>query len=770
MLKRIFISFLLASATLSYASHKERETLSVLPTPVSLTEQTGSFTLKNGLKIGVSDASLLPAATYLQNLLGHAVTTTVRVGKGDILLQLGALQQSTAAAKEGAYQLVVGQNNMVVKAADYAGIISAISTIRQLLPAEIEQAKGKNKGVSFSIPAVTIEDAPRLAWRGLMMDASRHFWNKEEVKRVLDMMALYKLNKFHWHLTDDQGWRIEIKKYPLLTQEGAWRAFNSHDKECVNLAAKEENTDFLIPNDKLKIEKGDTLYGGYYTQQDIKEIVAYATQRGIEVIPEIDMPGHFLAAIGQYPEIACTGLIGWGSTFSSPICPGKDAALNFCKEVYKEVFGLFPSTFVHLGGDEVEKTNWKKCADCQQRMKQKNLRSEEDLQAWFVRDMEKFFRANGKRMIGWDEVGEDGLSKDAVIMWWRSWNPTAVPYATQKGIQVIESPNKVCYFDYQQDKNTLKQLLEFEPLLPELNAEQKQLVMGMQANVWTTWIPSMKRWEYMVFPRLMALSEVAWAEPDAKLDEAAFYKVLAPQLKRLDVLGINYRIPDLTGFHQLNAFVDETVLHIDCSIPGTEIRYTTDGTIPNKNARLYQGEVKVTESVDFRIRSFRPNGTPCDAVQTRFVKTPFAAADRQANPGKKGLKAVWYDFKGNHCANITTVPVKGNYTVETVSIPEGVKGNIGLILNGYIRIPADGVYTFALFSDDGSTMTIDGDLFLNNDGAHSQMEIIAQKALKKGFHSIEVRYFDHNGGMLEMYLLNEKGEKQPLPKEWLMHD
>lgn len=772
MFKRFLISFLLVSATLCHASQKEKRVISVLPTPVSIIEQPGDFTLKNGLTIGVSDASLLPAGTYLQSLIRQVVRSTVKVGKGDISLQLVGqenMPNGLSMKKEGAYQLNVHKNGIVVNAASYAGIISAISTIRQLLPAEIEQAKAKSKGVVFSLPAVKIEDAPRLAWRGLMMDASRHFWSKEEVKHVLDMMTLYKLNKFHWHLTDDQGWRMEVKKYPLLTEKGAWRKLNAHDRECINRAAKEDNTDFLLPTEKLKIEKGDTLYGGYYTQQDIKEIVSYATQRGIEVIPEVDMPGHFLAAISQYPDVACTGLIGWGNTFSSPICPGKDAALNFCKDIYKEVFELFPSTFVHLGGDEVEKTNWKKCADCQKRMKDEKLHSEDELQAWFVRDMEKFFNENGKRLIGWDEVGEDGLSKDAVIMWWRSWNPTAVPHATKAGMQVIESPNKYCYFDYQQDKNTLKQILGYDPLSNDLSAEQQRLVMGVQANVWAEWIPSMKRWEYMVFPRIMALSEIAWAEPAAKLNETEFYQAIIPQLKRLDILGVNYRIPDLRGFHNVNAFVNEKILSIECPIPGTEIRYTTDGSIPTKKSLLYQGDLKVTESTTFRIRTFRPDGTPCDVVQTYFKKTPYAEADLQAKPTANGLQATWYDFRGNRCANITTAPINGTYKVDAVSIPEGVKGNIGLVLKGYLNIPADGVYTFALFSDDGSTLTLDGDLFLNNDGAHSPAEVIAQKALKKGLHPMEVRYFDHNGGMLEMYLLNERGEKQVLPKEWLLH-
>lgn len=762
MFGKLCTSLLIASAcVLSSCQQVQKEDFSVIPTPVSLTEQEGGFLLKNGLRIGVSDESLLPAGEYLQGILQNAVTSTVAVGEGDINLQIGEVE-----GKEGAYDLVVSKEGVTAKAADYSGVVCAISTIRQMLPAGIEQP---NEGAKYMIPAVTVKDAPRFAWRGMMLDAARHFWNKAEVERFIDLMALYKLNKFHWHLTDDQGWRIEIKQYPLLTEKGAWRQFNKHDRICMELAAAQDNSDLLIPEDKLKIVEGDTLYGGFYTQEEIKEVVAYAGQRGIEVIPEVDMPGHFLAAIGQYPDLACTGLIGWGEIFSSPICPGKDATLEFCKNVYKEVFQLFPSKYVHLGADEVEKNNWKKCADCQKRIKQEHLGSEVALQAWFVRNMEEFFKENGRKMIGWDEVVEDGLSNDAVIMWWRSWTPDAVSKATAQGKHVIECPNYCLYFDAQQDKNSVKQVLEFEPLSDELSAEQKELVMGVQANIWAEKIPSMKRVEYMAVPRMMALSEIAWADPDTKLKEKEFYKAAVSQLKRMDKMGVNYRIPDLQGFYNVNAFVDTTALTIHSLLPGIEIRYTTDGSIPTKNSTLYEGNLKVTETTDFTIRTFRPDGSACDAIKTKFIKKPYSEADANAQPSAAGLKAIWHDFRGDSCSLIETGRLKGEYVVETVSIPEAVKGNIGLILKGYIDVPADGVYTFALMSDDGSTMTIDGDTFLQNDGPHSPAEIIAQKALKKGLHPVEVRYFDHNGGVLELFLINEKGEKQAFPKEWLKH-
>ena len=768
MFKKLSSSFLIVSACIfSSCTPTVKQEIAILPTPVSLTEQSGSFVLKDGMKIGVSDQSLFPAAGYLQEILRNVISSSVEVTTDKSQVDM-YFQLKDTVGKPSSYKLESTPEYIRVEATDYSGIISAITTIRQLLPATIE-VQGEKQ--NYSIPVVQIEDAPRFEWRGFMLDASRHFWNKKEVKHVLDLMSLYKLNKFHWHLSDDQGWRIEIEKYPLLTEKGAWRKFNTQDRTCMARAKEEDNTDFLIPEDKIRIVEGDTLYGGYYTHDDIKEIVAYATQRGIDVIPEIDMPGHFLAAISQYPELACDGLIGWGEIFSSPICPGKDATLEFCRNVFKEVFELFPYEYVHMGGDEVEKANWKKCPLCQKRIRTEKLGSVEELQAWFVRDMEKFFLANGKRLIGWDEVVADGLSSDAAITWWRSWAKDALPTATAQKQKVIACPNEYFYFDYAQDQNSVKKILAYDPCADErLSPEQKKYIWGVQANLWAEWIPTMKRIEYLIVPRMIALSEIAWAEPTAKPGLEEFYRQLVPQFKRMDVMRVNYRVPDLQGFYKVNAFIDETTVELTCPLPGTEIRYTTGGSMPTKESALYNGALEVGKTTDFAFRTFRPDGSPSDAVRTKYVKAPYAEAVTAPAALQPGLKAVWHDFRGNLCADIDAAPVKGEYVVESVSIPEEVKGNIGLVLTGYLEVPADGIYTFALLSDDGSTLMLDGELLGDNDGAHSPVEIIVQKALKAGLHPIEVRYFDCNGGVLQMELVNEKGEKEVLPSAWLKHE
>ena len=768
MFKKLSSSLLIVSACVfSSCTPTVKQEIAILPTPVSLTEQSGSFVLKDGMKIGVSDQSLFPAVGYLQEILRNVISTSVEVTTDKDQVDM-YFQLKDTGGKPGSYRLQSTPEYIQIEASDYSGIISAITTIRQLLPAAIE-VQGEKQ--TYSIPVVQIEDVPRFEWRGFMLDASRHFWSKDEVKHVLDLMSLYKLNKFHWHLSDDQGWRIEIEKYPLLTEKGAWRKFNEQDRICMARAKEEDNTDFLIPEDKIRIVEGDTLYGGYYTHDDIKEIVAYAAQRGIDVIPEIDMPGHFLAAISQYPELACDGLIGWGETFSSPVCPGKDATLEFCRNVFKEVFELFPYEYVHMGGDEVEKANWKKCPLCQKRIRTKKLGSVEELQAWFVRDIEKFFLANGKKLIGWDEVVADGLSSDAAITWWRSWAKDALPTATAQKQKVIACPNEYFYFDYAQDQNSVKKILAYDPCADErLSPEQKKYIWGVQANLWAEWIPTMKRIEYLIVPRMIALSEIAWAEPTAKPGLEEFYRQLVPQFKRMDVMRVNYRVPDLQGFYKVNAFIDETTVELTCPLPGTEIRYTTDGSMPTKESALYNGALEVGKTTDFAFRTFRPDGSPSDAVRTKYVKAPYAEAVTAPAALQPGLKAVWHDFRGNLCADIDAAPVKGEYVVESVSIPEEVKGNIGLVLTGYLEVPADGIYTFALLSDDGSTLMLDGELLGDNDGAHSPVEIIVQKALKAGLHPIEVRYFDCNGGVLQMELVNEKGEKEVLPSAWLKHE
>lgn len=732
-----------------------KDDISIIPAPLNMVVKNDLFELPERCTIGISDKTLMPAANYLAGILSRSTgfKLTVKEGKGDINLSL-----SDSADGDG-YNLVSTSDEVTISGNSYAGVIYGIATLRQLLPHQIESKKVVD-GIEWTIPAVNIKDTPRFQWRGLMLDVSRHFYDKDEVKELLDLMALYKMNKFHWHLTDDQGWRIEIKKYPKLTEKGAWRKYNSHDKTCMSMAIQNDNTDYLIPEEKTIIMDGDTLYGGFYTQNDIKEIVSYAQVRGIDVIPEIDMPGHMLAAVSNYDGVSCFKTTGWGQTFSSPVCPGKDSAIEFCKNVYSEIIPLFPYKYIHIGGDEVEKTNWKKCPDCQKRIKENNLRSEEELQSWFIHEMEAFFNSKGKKMIGWDEILEGGLSKTATVMWWRSWVTDAPKRTTSQGNNIIFTPNSYFYLDYQQDKRTLHNIYNFDPAVeftdkPELINQ----VLGVQGNIWCEWIPSRERMQYMAVPRMQAIAEIGWSNPVHK-DWNGFIDRLSVHFDRLDEMNINYRIPDLEGFYDSNVFVGETNVDLTCIDPNVQIHYTTDGSIPTLKSPKYNGNLKITDNTDLVFRTFRPNGKPCDIFKTRFIKGEFSPAT-SITPLNKGLKAIWYNFAGDKCTDIDKAEKVGEYLITDISIPEGVNGRIGLVINGLINIPADGIYTFALMSDDGSTLVIDGDKIVDNDGLHSPREIIGQKAMSKGYHPIEVRYFDSNGGVLKMEVRNEKGNVLP---------
>ena len=715
---------------------------SLVPKPNKVEWGKDKFTISAQTTIAYADNALQPAADYLavslERLTGVRPVTT-RGSKGDILLLL----DKKAAKAEGGYSLAVERKHITAKGHDYAGVVAAIATLRQL-------TEGRE------VAACRISDAPRFGWRGFHLDCSRHFFTAPEVKEAIDLMALYKLNRFHWHLTDDQGWRIEIKRYPLLTERGAWRKLNNQDSACIAKAHREDNPDLLLPADRFRVVGGDSLYGGFYTQDDIREVVDYAAARGISIVPEVDMPGHCLSAITNYKGLSCFDQVGWGKVFTSPLCPGKDSAMEFCRNVWREVIDLFPYQYVHIGGDEVEKDNWKRCPDCQRRIKEQDLSGVEELQSWFIHQMEQFFNSKGRRMIGWDEIIEGGLSKTSTLMWWRTWAPNAVPEATAHGNDVIYTPVSPFYFSQDEEKSSMQQVYEYDLAPAKLTAKQRQHIIGVQGNLWAEGIPSRNRMLYMYFPRILALSELAWTQPALKnFDD--FYARLRPQLAMLNRLGVPYRIPSLDGFHNVNAFTDKGTLTVECKDPQAVIRYTTDGSFPNAQSPRYEGPITVDQTTPFTLRTFTPSGRADEMVRADFIKQGLLPALQDVPAVEAGVRAEWYDFAGSTCKKITTARLNGTYTTGDIAIPEACKGNIGLVIKGYIRIPADGVYTFALLSDDGSWLKIDGNMVVDNDREQSPHEVVCQQALAKGYHYIEARYFDHNGGVLRLNVLDAQG-------------
>ena len=488
--------------------------------------------------------------------------------------------------------------------------------------------------------------------------------------------------------------------------------------------------------------------------QQVRDIVAYAQVRGIEIIPEIDMPGHSLMAIDNYDGLSCFKQTGWGKLFTTPMCPGKDTMLEFCKNVWSEVFDLFPSRYVHIGGDEVDMKNWKTCPDCQKRMKDHHLTTEPQLQAWFNHYMEDFFTAHGKTMIGWDEIIAGGLTANSAVMWWRSWAADSPKQTTSHGNALICSPNSEFYIDYQEDRNSIPAIYRFDPV-KGLDAKEQQLVLGVQANLWTEWVPTMNRVWYQAFPRVIATAELGWSKPQT-MNIDNFTSRLVAHLPRLQKMGVTYRIPDLTGFYNVNVFTDKGVVDVKCADPSATIRYTTDGSIPGVNAQLYAGPMTITETTHFTFRTFGLDNRKGDMVKCSYVKEDLAPAVT-ADSLKEGLQVAWHDYDGRDCAGIDQATLNGTYVTTGIQIPAEAKGNIGLIFNGYIDIPADGIYTFALLSDDGSYLKIDDTMVADNDGEHSPREIIGQHAMRRGLHPIYARYFDHNGGQLRLRVMDDKG-------------
>lgn len=510
----------------------------VLPVPQKMVVDDGAFKITPDTRIYTDTAAQSNGeflAARLRKSTGYkiAVATGALSGNvpGDILVT--AANAKATLGPEG-YELSVSTNSIVIRAPEQAGCFYGVQTLLQLLPPEIF-ATQTVAGANWTVPCVQVEDQPRFKWRGMMLDVSRHFFNKEEIKEVLDLLALHKINTFHWHLVDDQGWRIEIKKYPRLTEGGAWR----------------KDIGFGLDPKSSTAYGPDGRYGGFYTQDDIREVVEYAAARHITVVPEIEMPGHSGAALSAYPEFSCEGKplgeLGAG-IHRGVYCAGCDETFLFIENILTEVMALFPSQYIHIGGDEVPKDNWKKCAACQARIKTEGLKDEHELQSYFVRRIEKFINAQGRTLIGWSEILQGGLAPNATVMDWIG----GAEEATAAGHDVVMSPNTECYFNHcqSQERNLepkaqgrflpLRRAYAYEPVSAGLDPTLQHHVLGVQGNLWAEYIASLNHLEYMMFPRLSALAEVAWSPKEAR-NWDCFYRRLQTQLQRFDLLGVNYR-------------------------------------------------------------------------------------------------------------------------------------------------------------------------------------------------------------------------------------
>jgi hexosaminidase len=510
--------------------------ISVIPKPSSINYGKGNFILRDHIDLCPSDSSLQgPASLFKEQLSAfEGIEADICPGKPCKRNYIELIRRIDNFPE--AYSLLITKNKISIISSGNAGITHGLQSLQQII------SSAENR----KIPTLLIQDTPRFAWRGMHLDVCRHFFSKEEVKKYIDYLALFKMNVFHWHLTEDQGWRIEIKKYPKLTETGSWR-----------------NGSMIGPYSDQKFD--NLRYGGFYTREDIKEVVAYAAERNITVVPEIEMPGHALAALASYPEYSCTGgpfEVGktWG-VYDDVYCAGNDRTFDFLQEVLDEVMSMFPGEYIHIGGDECPKTRWKSCEKCQRRMKENNLKDEHELQSYFIQRIEKYVNAKGRKIIGWDEILEGGLAPNAAVMSWRGTEGGVA--AAKQNHPVVMTPGKPCYFDHYQHPNketeplaigglnTLKDIYEYEPTPSALDEKEKKNVLGAQGNVWSEYMTTFSQVEYMALPRMAALSEVLWSRPELK-KYPDFLNRLKIRTGRLDKMKANYCRHFLTDLNSVN--------------------------------------------------------------------------------------------------------------------------------------------------------------------------------------------------------------------------
>jgi hexosaminidase len=660
--------------------------ISIVPRPVKLLPGKGAFQLGERTTIvynredGKNDSTVSLLISQLRTVTGYEFTKVpIPRSTGSIVLIVDTTNKNLQ--KEG-YELRVTPGEIRITGLDHAGLFYGIQTLFQLLPTEINGSQIVH-GMTWTVPCVRIVDYPRFSWRGMHLDVGRHFFPVSFIKRYLDLLSMYKLNVFHWHLTEDQGWRIEIKKYPRLTQVGAWR------KETM----------------------GDGVpYGGFYTQDEIREVVAYAKQRHIEIVPEIEMPGHAKAALAAYPEFSCRQVpidvgMKWGVE-KEVYCPGNDSTFTFLENILSEVFDLFPGKYVHIGGDECPKDMWRECPKCQARIKAEGLKDEQELQSYFVMRIERFINSHGKRMIGWDEILEGGLAPNATVMSWRGTQGGID--AAKSGHDVVMTPTSNCYFDYSQSLTgeldstraflPIDSVYDYEPQPQELSADEAKHVLGSQGNVWTEWMPDSRRVEYMVLPRMCALSEMVWTQKDQrKYDD--FQQRMESQYDRLACFGVNFRIPTpFTLGGDIMSFGDTTI-SFDKMSSQAKAYYTLDGTEPTQNATRYTTPIHLKKSVILKAKEYLPGGKGSNTVWINFSKLDAAT---------NGL-AYAYSQLGTDSGASPAQWTGGKSGIGyAVSLPEEptTPGPFAVRFSGFVTIERAGLYTFYLRADSGSVLAV----------------------------------------------------------------
>ncbi|WP_251966376.1 family 20 glycosylhydrolase [Parabacteroides sp. AD58] len=714
--------------------------INIIPTPQSLVQQDGFFRLNSHTAITAVSPEAKTIAEFFAAKMRTSTGLDIQVAeKGNILL---SLDSSLDVPNDEGYSLEVSKDAVKVVAKTTQGLFYGMQSFLQLLPAEIE-SPSKVNGIAWQAPAVSIKDAPRFGYRGIMLDPCRHFMPVENVKKYIDVLSLFKINRIHWHLTDDQGWRIEIKKYPKLTEIGSKR-----------------------------IDGEGTEYGGYYTQEEIKDVVKYAADHFITVVPELELPGHEMAAIAAYPNLSCKGEPGtpriiWGVE-DIVMCPGKEDMFTFLQDVIDEMVPLFPSEYFHIGGDECPKTSWKNCPLCQKRIKAEGLKAdgkhsaEEKLQSYVIQRMEKYLETKGKKIIGWDEILEGGLAPSATVMSWRG-EEGGIAAALMDHTVIMTPGGNGMYLDaYQGDPKIepvtiggytlLEKTYSYNPIPDTLAAMGKSdYILGVQGNTWSEYMYDEAKRDYMIFPRILAVAEIGWTNLDRK-DYKDFERRIENAYVRLDGHAINYHIPlpeQPNGSCNFVAFTDKASLEFKTTRP-IKMVYTLDGSEPTPASTAYTAPIEISKTTTLKIASVLPSGkmSPIRTIQVEKQSLAPAKEVAQTTPGLnmevtdgmylnvKELEAAKKETKKSVIKDLKEI----RSVVETSESMRGVN-QYAAVATGYVNIPEDGVY---FISSDLEEVWIDGKLLVNNGGEVKRFSRHDNSvALAKGLHEIKAVFLGH---------------------------
>ena len=699
--------------------------MGIIPAPASLVKNKGVFVFSQLTQVKVDNPKDKTTAFLKDFLLNNRhfnnklskYNPKLKSAKGTTLILTA--KGSEKSPKEG-YKLTITPSRITIIGKD-AGLFYGMQTFMQLFPVATS--------VTDKLPCLVIEDAPRFGYRGMMLDVSRHFFTVPQVKKVIELLATYKINNFHWHLVDGQGWRIEIKKYPKLTQIGGYR----------------DQTMFGTNRDWP-----DSLsYGGYYTQDDIRDVVKFAADRFINVVPEIEMPAHSDAALRAYHELRCEQPADSKTparSFGSLYCPTEET-FTFLENVLTEVMQLFPSKYIHIGGDEANKQPWKESAFVQNLIKVKNLKDEKGVQSYFIQRMEKFINSKGRSIIGWDEILEGGLAPNATVMSWTG-EDGGIAAAKQKHNVIMTPQTTGNYFDHYQSGSpqepvsfgryaTLDETYNYDPVSSELTPDEQKYVIGTQGNLWTEYVPTIAKLQYQIFPRLFALSEVAWSLPANKNYDNFANVRLANHFARLDTRGYNYRVPtpmptiDTMLFGQRFTWTPKSI------VPGAKIYYTLNGRDPLDTDLEFNGTpivfaIPANEKREFKTRVITPSGRRSIATRVLMYNRPLVPATNYT-ANKPGLSYKLLKTKFTTPDQIDFVTTKDSSIVDRISAEQFKKDNLnfGAIYTGYINIPADGAYNFTQASYNDTQVYIDGEKITEAEPA---------LPLAKGYHKIKVKY------------------------------